>query len=153
MGQHRNRLFLLLLQPATVQYICSIVLHTPSTAYVDRESYRKSITFWSDLAITGFAVALLFEGIALICSRRAMIVLAALFVTSAATLGNLLYLLYSYPTYGLALISAMAVIFGIYIAIPSVATVPGGAPNVINGAKKSRTRGRRPGTQGRVGYL
>ncbi len=73
--------------------------------------------FWSDLAVTSFALALIVEGIALVLSRRWAVVLFALVLTLAATLLNLGFVLGTYSQYGLARISALAVIFGVYMAI------------------------------------
>jgi hypothetical protein len=73
--------------------------------------------FWNDLAITSFAFALILEGVALVLSRKPMVVAFALLVTVAATLLNLGYFLGTVRQYGIPLMSCLAVIFGIYMAI------------------------------------
>lgn len=73
--------------------------------------------FWSDLAVTLFAVALILEGVALVLSRKPLVVLFALLVTMAATVFNLGYFLATFRTYGLAPVSAVAIILGGYMTI------------------------------------
>jgi len=53
----------------------------------------------------------------MVCFRRLPVLLLALCLTVAATLGNLVYLVTTYGSYGLALMSALAVLFGGYMAI------------------------------------
>ena len=93
---------------------------TPTTWRRGR-SIGHSINFWSDLAITAFAVVLIVEGIVLLVARNRTLLTIALVLTVATTLGNLLYLVLSYPDYGLAVMSAVAVIFGVYIALNQLA--------------------------------
>jgi hypothetical protein len=126
-------LLLLFLAPNAMKWASSKVLHTKFTPYVDpiteqpvdyvlmtdgtKVNYRNRIEFWNDWAITAFALALILEGVALVFSRRPLVVLLALLVTVAATLANLIYLVATYNTYGIALLSALAVIFGTVIAV------------------------------------
>ena len=112
---------LLLLQPRLLQFLSHKLFGTYFAPYVMEDGtvvpYTAQLDFWSDLAITAFALVLIVEGIALIFARRPAVVLGAFLLTVAATLGNLLYLVLTFGSYGLALYSALAVIFGVYIAI------------------------------------
>ena len=127
-------LLLLLLTPHTLAYFSSKIFHTPFQPYPDptrpypakcdfilydngtKEYYRDRLEFWSDLAITAFAVILLLDGAVIARARRPKPVLIIFCVTVAATAGNLFYLIQTMSS-GLPIISACAVIFGGYIAI------------------------------------
>jgi len=79
---------------------------------------ENSPNFPNDLAITSFALALILEGIALVLSRRPIVVLFALSLTVVATLYNLLFFVSEYAHYKtIPMISALAVIFGGYMAV------------------------------------
>jgi hypothetical protein len=112
---------LLLLQPRLLKFISHKLFGTFFAPYQMEDGtevpYTAQLDFWSDLAITAFALVLIAEGIVVVFSRRPAVVLAAFLLTVAATLGNLLYLLLTFSTYGLALYSALAVAFGVYIAL------------------------------------
>jgi len=76
-----------------------------------------SPNFWSDFVVTAFALALIVEGIAMVLSRHAIVVLAAFGVTVAATLANLIFFARAYSHYGvLPLLSMIAVLIGGYMA-------------------------------------
>jgi hypothetical protein len=125
---------LLVLAPHTLGYFSSRVFHTTFEPYPDptrpfpakcdfllyddgtKIFYRDTMEFWSDLAITAFALTLIVDGIVMAFARRPFPVLCAFILTSATTLGNLFYLARTMNS-GLPIISAMAVIFGVYIAI------------------------------------
>jgi hypothetical protein len=61
-------------------------------------------------------MVLIVDGILMVRARRPTVVLAALILTVLATLGNLIYLVATFSN-GLPIISALAVVFGVYIAI------------------------------------
>ena len=106
---------LLLMNPTFIKFMFA---QKPYRPFADPTvDYTSSINFWSDLTITAFAFVLILEGIVLALTRNAVLVLIACAFTAAATTGNLLYLVMSYSTYGLALWQALAVIFGVYITI------------------------------------
>jgi hypothetical protein len=67
--------------------------------------------------VTIFAFVLIIDGFLMIRARRPMVVMAALCLTVIATVANLIYFVGTYNSEGLAIISALAVVFGIYIAI------------------------------------
>jgi hypothetical protein len=91
--------------------VVTVIPYRQTTAEVDPN-------FWSDLAITLFGIALIIEGAALVLSRRPLVVAFALLLTLTATLLNLGYAIQVYSKYAtLPIISAAAVIFGIYMAI------------------------------------
>ena len=131
---------LLLIVPTTLQYFSSKIFHThfaPFGPYVDPENpsalqpkvdyilyvdgskvfYRDTLGFWSDLVVTAFALVLILDGILLVRRRSVGVLGFAFCLTVAATLGNLIYLVSTYSSSGLAWISALAVLFGGYIAI------------------------------------
>jgi hypothetical protein len=113
---------LLLLNPHLTQYLLS-----PSTfdtkvarsfdAAGNPIPYTKTVFFWSDLAITSFAVVMALDALVLLMGRSRTLVAIAFGVTLLAILGNLLYLLMTFNTYGLPIMSAIAVAYGGYIAI------------------------------------
>ena len=127
-------LLLLILTPNTVGYFSAKVFHTKFGPYPDptqpypakcdfiqyldgtKEFYRDRLEFWSDLAITAFAITLMLDGVIIARARRPKPVLIVFCVTVAATVGNLFYLVKTLSG-GLPLISACAVIFGGYMAI------------------------------------
>lgn len=81
-------------------------------------AYTRSVFFWGDLAMLAFAIVLLVDGAAILLSRRPVVLKAALAFTIVATLGNLAYLIgMILAGYGPQIISALAVAFGVYIAI------------------------------------
>jgi len=127
-------IILLLVTPHTLGYFSSKVFHTPFAPYADptrpyparcdfilyddgtKIFYRDTRDFWNDLVITAFAMVLIVDGILMVRARRPTVVLAALILTVLATLGNLIYLVATFSN-GLPIISALAVVFGVYIAI------------------------------------
>jgi hypothetical protein len=125
-------MLLLLLAPNALKWTSAQIFHTNFAPYVDpltnqpadyilmtdgtKIPYRRQTAFWSDWVITAFAMALIFEGTALFFSRRPLVVLIALAVTILATAANLVYLVATYGQ-GLALLSAVAVLFGTVIAV------------------------------------
>jgi hypothetical protein len=78
--------------------------------------YRQTTFFWSDLGIALFALVLILEGLAIAFARRRWVVAAAFGLTVLTTVYNLAYLLYTFNQ-GVAILSAFAVAFGVYIAI------------------------------------
>jgi hypothetical protein len=80
--------------------------------------YPQVPEFWSDLGPTLFGIVLLLEGIALLFAHRRPAVLWAAFgMTVAATAFNAIYLIVTFSKYGLAIVSAIAVALGVYIAM------------------------------------
>lgn len=81
-------------------------------------TYPQTVFFWGDLAMVAFGFVLVAEGIVLALARRPMVIAAALVFTVLATMLNLAYLIVMMQRgYGLQLISAFAVAFGVYIAM------------------------------------
>jgi hypothetical protein len=79
--------------------------------------YTDSYLFWSDLAITAFGLVLILDAFVLLKFRSKPLIAAALAITALTIAGNLFYLIWSYNSYGLAAFSAIAVGYGVYIAI------------------------------------
>ncbi|HEX3358354.1 MAG TPA: hypothetical protein VHS31_15380 [Tepidisphaeraceae bacterium] len=127
-------ILLLILAPHTLGYFSSKIFHTTFEPYPDptrpfpakcdfllyddgtKIYYRDTMEFWSDLAITAFAMTLIADGIVMALARRPLPVLCVFVLTCAATLGNLFYLVRTMNN-GFPIISALAVIFGVYLAI------------------------------------
>ena len=91
---------------------CNFILYTDGTQIF----YRDLITFWSDAAITAFALVLILDGIVLAWIRRPAVLMLTFCLTVAAVLGNLFYLIKTFDQ-GLPIVSALAVIIGGYIAM------------------------------------
>ncbi len=81
-----------------------------------KKLYRDMTNYWSDLAITAFAIALILEGIVFALIRNRWIILGTAILTVVVTLGNLMFVVTTYSTMGLAPISLLAVIFGVMMA-------------------------------------
>jgi hypothetical protein len=117
---------LLFMNPMFIKFL---VAHKPYRPFQDPDvNYTDSINFWSDLAITAFAVVLIVEGLVLVFARRRWLLMIAFALTLAATVGNLLYLVLTYREYGLAIMSAVAVVFGVYIAMHQWSQLKASAP-------------------------
>ncbi len=128
-------IILLILTPNTLTFCSSKIFHTTFAPYPDptrpfpakcdfilyddgsKQFYRDRPEFWSDLAITTFAAAMIVEGFTLILSRRRSAMIFALGLTVAATLLNLGYVIATTSKYGWPILSLLAVVFGVYIAI------------------------------------
>jgi hypothetical protein len=128
-------LLFLLMVPTTLTYISSKVFGTTFTPFADptrpfpakcdfiqytdgtRLYYRDMSQFWSDLVITLFAIVLIIDGI-IIASRvrNLRVAIAAFVLTILVVAANLFYLVRTFSG-GIALMSAVAVAYGIYIAI------------------------------------
>lgn len=147
-------ILLLFVYPTLVLFAASKTIHTHFAPYADgkggwtdaavmndvngnvvaRRPYLRTTpdnqpNFPSDLVVTLFALALILEGIALLASRRRGVVMLALVITGAATLLNLWYLVATFRQQGLAIISALAVLFGVYMVIFELGllrSIPGG---------------------------
>lgn len=112
---------LLLLQPRLLRFVSHKLFGTFFAPYQLSDGtevpYTGQTDFWSDLAITSFALVLVAEGFVVIFARRPTVVLGAFLLTVATTVGNLLYLVLTYSSHGLATYSALAVAFGVYVAL------------------------------------
>jgi hypothetical protein len=114
---------LTLMAPRIWQYTLSQLFGTSFTwTFSDAAGnplpYTKSVFFWGDLAMALFAVVLVVEGVALGFARRRVLVAIALVLTVLTTLFNLGYIAWMMQGgYGLQIMSALAVAFGVYIAI------------------------------------
>lgn len=91
---------------------CDFKLFTDGTKIF----YRDSPDFWSDLFVTCFAVVLIFDGLIILWVRKRLLIMAAFTMTILVVLLNLGYLIKSMSG-GLAMLSAVAVTYGVYIAI------------------------------------
>jgi hypothetical protein len=110
-------LLLLYWYPNFVRYLLARMRGESFTPFVDQSvSYVGHPVFWSDLAIFLFSLVLIIDGIVLGFLVRPGPVLFALTLTAVATLLNFIYVVATVQ-YGLAPISALAVVFGIYIAL------------------------------------
>jgi hypothetical protein len=112
---------LLLMQPRLLQFLSHMAFGTFFAPYIDSQTgaevrYTAQLDFWSDLGITLFAFVLIIEGLALSFARRRGVVMMALGLTVITTAYNLGYLVLTFSS-GIAILSAFAVAFGVYIAI------------------------------------
>lgn len=81
-------------------------------------AYPQTVFFWGDLAMVAFGFVLVLEGIVLAIARRPMLVAAAMTFTILVTMLNVSYLIVMMTRgYGLQIMSAFAVAFGVYIAL------------------------------------
>jgi hypothetical protein len=114
-------LLLLLMQPRLLKFLSHKLFNTFFAPYIDPATgsgvpYTAQLDFWSDLGITLFALVLILEGLAIAFARRRGVVAAAFALTVLTTVYNLAYLAYTFSS-GVAILSAFAVAFGVYIAI------------------------------------
>jgi hypothetical protein len=80
-------------------------------------TYPQTVFFFGDIAIVSFAFVLIFDGLILF-TRKPKLIAAALCFTVIAVLLNLAYVVRMMSGgYGLEFASALAVAFGIYVAI------------------------------------
>lgn len=114
---------LILMAPRVWQYAFSRLFGSAFTwTFTDAAGnplpYTQSVFFWGDLAMALFAVVLIAEGLVIGFARRRALVAAALGLTVLTTLFNLGYLVWMMQGgYGLQIMSALAVAFGVYIAM------------------------------------
>ena len=95
----------------------SVTLTDGSTIPYRQTTPAFDPNYWSDLAVTLFAAALIVEGFALVLSRRPIVVLFALVVTLSATIFNLGYFFATFREYGMPMVSLVAIILGGYMTI------------------------------------
>jgi hypothetical protein len=114
-------ILLLLMNTRLLRYLSHVCFGTYFAPYEMPDgtvvAYTAQLDFWSDLGITLFAVVLILDGVVLVISRKPWIIAAALTLTVAATFYNLCYLVMTFTRAGLAIMSAFAMIFGVYIAL------------------------------------
>ena len=113
---------LLFLSPRIWQYLASPGTFGQKWTFNDASgnplAYPKTVFFWGDLAITTFALVLIIEGLVLAFARKPALVLIALVFTVLTVALNLVYVVAMVVQgYGLQILSALAVAFGVYIAM------------------------------------
>ena len=79
-------------------------------------TYPQTVFFFGDVAIVSFAFVLIIDGLILF-TRKPRLIAAALVFTVITVLLNLAYVVRMMNGYGLQFASALAVAFGVYIAI------------------------------------
>ena len=125
-------LFLLLMIPGTMKYYGHRWFGINTGPFVDpftnqpvdyatytdgsRKLYVDLPNYWSDTAVSAFALVLILEGIVLVFFRNRWVVLTTALLTVAVTLGNLIYVCATFSTYGIAPFSMVAVIIGVLMA-------------------------------------
>jgi hypothetical protein len=114
-------ILLLLIYPRFIQWSFHQMFGTHFNQFVnpsgDIVPYTQVPAFWSDLGPVLFGLALILDGVIMAFVRRPALVMVGLALMALATLYNLIYLVTSYATYGLPLMSSIAVLFGTYICI------------------------------------
>jgi hypothetical protein len=113
-------IILLLMFPRFLQWGSSRIFHTHFNEYVMADGvtivpYPQMHDIWPDVGCTLFGLTLVLEGLALGLPKNRLILWIAFVFTILATAYNLIYLITSFNQYGLALVSALAVVFGVYI--------------------------------------
>jgi hypothetical protein len=114
---------LMLLSPRVWQYLfSSAASFEQKWTFTDASGaplpYPKTVFFWGDLALTTFAIVLIIEGLVLAFARKPALVAIALGFTVITVILNLIYLVVMMQQgYGLQIMSALAVAFGVYIAM------------------------------------
>lgn len=94
-----------------------ITLYDPNTGVTTEISYTQSTFFFGHLCVFAFALVLIFDGLILF-TRRTSLMTIAFAVTIVATFMNFIYLIQSTMSgAGFQIIPALAVAFGIYIAL------------------------------------
>jgi len=78
--------------------------------------YRQTVFFWGDVAIFAFSLLLIIDGLILF-TRKPTLVMIAFGFTVVTVLMNFVYVVRMMNGYGFQLWSAIAVAFGVYIAI------------------------------------
>jgi hypothetical protein len=78
--------------------------------------YRQTVFFWGDVAIFAFSLLLIVDGLILFTRKPALVTIALAF-TIITVLMNFIYVVRMMNGYGFQLWSAIAVAFGVYIAI------------------------------------
>jgi hypothetical protein len=113
-------LFFISTAPRLVQYVFSrsSFTWTFNDASGAPITYPQTVYFWGDVAVLSFCLTLIFEGLVLGLARKPALVAAAFAFTVAATALNFLYCASMMSNgYGFQIYSALAVAFGVYIAI------------------------------------
>jgi uncharacterized protein YjeT (DUF2065 family) len=126
-------LFFLLMIPGTMKYYGHRWFGINTGPFVDpftnqpvdyatytdgsRKPYVDLINYWSDLAVSSFALVLILEGVVLVLFRNRWIILITAVLTVAVTLGNLIYVCATFSGgVGAFAFSMVAVIIGVLMA-------------------------------------
>lgn len=121
-------LILLLMSPYTLQWLVSLISSykppflpiesfDPKTGITSEVPYLRSIFFFGHLCVFAFALVLIIDGLVLF-TRKRVLIMDALVVTAVTTLMNLIYVAKAVSNgEALPIISALAVAFGVYIAM------------------------------------
>ncbi len=112
-------LFLLYMYPRFLQWVFHRLFGTAFNPFKNSSGeivpYSQVPEFWMDLGPVLFGIVLILEGLVMAFVRRPALVAITLALTAIATLYNLIYVIVSFGTYGVAPISFLAAVFGIYI--------------------------------------
>jgi hypothetical protein len=115
-------ILLLLVYPRFLQWVSHRLFGTHFNPFIDQSSgavvpYTQVPAFWSDLGPVLFGLVLIIDGLILAFVKRPVFVAIGLALIALATLYNFVYLVGSWGTYGIAPISFLAVLFGLYICL------------------------------------
>jgi hypothetical protein len=113
---------LLLFYPRLIQWVLHKVAGTAFTwTFTDENGapleYPQTIFIWGDLVVTLFAIVLLIDAVVLLWGRSRALVAGAMALTILVTAANLVYVVATFAKYNLAVMSAIAVAYGGFIAI------------------------------------
>jgi hypothetical protein len=101
---------------------------TFNDAALNPMDYTQTVFFWNDLGIVLFALCMIVEGLILSFLRRRVFVQIAFGLTILAVVLNVLTLAKAMPVMGFQLMPAIAIAFGIYMAMFEWALLKASAP-------------------------
>jgi hypothetical protein len=114
-------ILILFIFPNTLKFIHSPAQFQQDNPVTDAQGntlpYMQSIFFWTDLGVTVFAAALIFEGIILALARKIAPLCFAFAMTCFAALFNCFVIIRAYPINGFQIFCGIAVVVLGYMAL------------------------------------
>jgi len=113
---------ILVISPRLFQYLISPSTFSTKWTFNDPNgnplTYPQTVFFWGDIVLYLFAATLIIEGLILVFARKTLTIGIGFGLTTLATAANAIYLVAMMSKgYGFQLYSAIAVAFGVYIAM------------------------------------
>ena len=115
-------LIVILMQQNLVKHLLSFIGGTPPAPFSDGMrtlSYQQTPFLMHDIGIALFGLGLITEGAVLLFVRKPLLIAMSTALMVVATVWNLVTVarFYAMPTYGLQIIPALAVAFGVFVAL------------------------------------